>query len=364
MATRKVQQRQSYGGALLALETDPRLVAMPTGGTTGQVLAKSSGTDYDTGWITASSGGGGLTPTASKTANYTAASGQLVLCNANGGAFTVTLPASPSAGVTVGAKKTDVSGNAITVVGSGGTTIDGDATCVITSPEAAATFVFDGTNWQIQNTAIVSAGTDSLQTLWTPAYTNGNWHDRRTPTGSNITLTSVSSGTAGSAPIAISSVSYVPMFAHRALVIDTVAIITGSSTPTGGATIRIGLYTNSATNAPGTRIYDFGTVSPTANSTVYTLAASGTIPKGWSWWALSCNSTNSSSIYTVANTATIAPQSGLSSLTQASAVATQTSYMFYEAGTGAALVATATPLSMTFTTGLVASANVWYRVVG
>ena len=33
---------------------------VPTGGTTGQVLAKSSSTDYATEWVDASSGGGGV----------------------------------------------------------------------------------------------------------------------------------------------------------------------------------------------------------------------------------------------------------------------------------------------------------------
>ena len=33
-------------------------VGIPTGGTTGQVLSKASGTDYDTEWITPASGGG------------------------------------------------------------------------------------------------------------------------------------------------------------------------------------------------------------------------------------------------------------------------------------------------------------------
>jgi hypothetical protein len=33
---------------------------VPTGGTTGQILAKSSGTDFDTAWIDAAAGGGGL----------------------------------------------------------------------------------------------------------------------------------------------------------------------------------------------------------------------------------------------------------------------------------------------------------------
>jgi hypothetical protein len=56
MATRQAQSRQSYGGSQLALENNPHLLAVPAGGTTGQVLAKTSGTDYATGWVTASGG--------------------------------------------------------------------------------------------------------------------------------------------------------------------------------------------------------------------------------------------------------------------------------------------------------------------
>lgn len=44
----------------------------------------------------------GLTGTATKTANYTAAVGDLVRCSTSGGAFTVTMPASPAAGDVVG----------------------------------------------------------------------------------------------------------------------------------------------------------------------------------------------------------------------------------------------------------------------
>ncbi len=33
---------------------------VPAGGTTNQVLAKSSGTDYDTGWVDQTGGGSGI----------------------------------------------------------------------------------------------------------------------------------------------------------------------------------------------------------------------------------------------------------------------------------------------------------------
>ena len=35
----------------------PAGVGVPTGGTSGQVLAKNSGTNYDTGWVNSSGGG-------------------------------------------------------------------------------------------------------------------------------------------------------------------------------------------------------------------------------------------------------------------------------------------------------------------
>lgn len=38
-------------------------VGVPAGGSAGQVLAKQSGTDYDTAWVTAQGGGGSISPT-------------------------------------------------------------------------------------------------------------------------------------------------------------------------------------------------------------------------------------------------------------------------------------------------------------
>lgn len=55
----------------------PIAAAVPTGGTTGQILAKASGTDHDTSWIDAPSGGGGggsLTTATSKMTSDTSIS--------------------------------------------------------------------------------------------------------------------------------------------------------------------------------------------------------------------------------------------------------------------------------------------------
>jgi len=63
-----------------------------------------------------------LTPTAIKTTTYTAVDGDLVNCNATGGAFTVTLPtAAPD--MVIAIRKGDTSANAITVARAGTDTI-------------------------------------------------------------------------------------------------------------------------------------------------------------------------------------------------------------------------------------------------
>ncbi|NWG46262.1 MAG: hypothetical protein HXY25_06910 [Alphaproteobacteria bacterium] len=53
----------------------PIAAALPAGGSTGQVLAKTSGTDYAVGWTDAGAGGGDTYSTSVKTADYEIASG-------------------------------------------------------------------------------------------------------------------------------------------------------------------------------------------------------------------------------------------------------------------------------------------------
>jgi hypothetical protein len=90
-----------------------------------------------------------------KTGNYTAAVGDFVIGDATGGGFTVTLP-DANTGELVAVKKADASANAITVVGQGGDTIDGDADATIIEKNAGAIFIRDGSNWLIA--AITSYG--------------------------------------------------------------------------------------------------------------------------------------------------------------------------------------------------------------
>lgn len=74
----------------------------------------------------------------------------LTLVNATGGAVTVTLPAAAiSTGRMMIVKKTDASGNAVTIDGSGAETIDGAATKSLPTQYSALTMVCDGTGWHI-----------------------------------------------------------------------------------------------------------------------------------------------------------------------------------------------------------------------
>lgn len=97
---------------------------------------------------------------ASKTADFTVwtddATGSpkhVYLCDATSGAITVTLPAvadaDPTAGRVVTVKKTDASGNAVTLDADGSETIDGATTKALSSQYDSVTIVSDGTSWHI-----------------------------------------------------------------------------------------------------------------------------------------------------------------------------------------------------------------------
>lgn len=78
--------------------------------------------------LSATGGGGGLSPTAVKTANYTAAANDLVRVNSESGAFTVTLPASPADGAQIGILDITSSCDTYAVlVSPNGKTIEGDS---------------------------------------------------------------------------------------------------------------------------------------------------------------------------------------------------------------------------------------------
>lgn len=87
----------------------------------------------------------GLTSIALKTANWTAIASQLVLADANGGGFTVTLPATPATGTLVGVKKVDGTGNTVAIAAQGGDTLDGPSGLFLFGEMTL--WLFDGSAW-------------------------------------------------------------------------------------------------------------------------------------------------------------------------------------------------------------------------
>ncbi len=69
--------------------------------------------------------------------------------SASGAARTITLPAVTCVGLTVMVKKTDSSGNAVTVARAGSATIDGATSVSLATQYKSVSLVSDGTNWQI-----------------------------------------------------------------------------------------------------------------------------------------------------------------------------------------------------------------------
>lgn len=123
-------------------------------------------------------------PFAPKTANYTAAPSEAVLTDTTGGAFTVTLPASPITGsvVVVLDAGGDWGTNNLTI-GRNGSTISGvaeDLTCDISG--ASVQLVYDGTTWSVY-AQIGGNGGDVVTLDGTQTLTN------KTISGASNTLT-------------------------------------------------------------------------------------------------------------------------------------------------------------------------------
>lgn len=85
-----------------------------------------------------------------ETAAYTATGTDfLVLANAAGGAFTVTLPpAADYKGKILAVKRTSASNN-VTIDGNASETIDGSATVTLSSQYAGRLLISDGSNWSV-----------------------------------------------------------------------------------------------------------------------------------------------------------------------------------------------------------------------
>jgi hypothetical protein len=126
-------------------------------GSNGQVLTADSGETSGVKWAAA-----GLVRTfATKTGNYTATgSDDVILCDAAGGTFVISLPAAASsAGLQLTIKKTDASFNLVSIDANSSETIDGFLTRNLATPNELLVIACDGTGWNILERHIPSEWT-------------------------------------------------------------------------------------------------------------------------------------------------------------------------------------------------------------
>ena len=156
----------------------------PANGGTGITAAGTSGnvlTSTGSAWASTAPAAAGVVYVA-KTANYTTSNLEGVLADTSAGAFTVTLPATPTLGdQVVIADSGDTFGTNNLTVGRNGQTIDGTAAdLVLNINSVSVQFVFDGTTWQVyaqiggnSGTVVTEAGTQTLtnKTLTSPILT-------------------------------------------------------------------------------------------------------------------------------------------------------------------------------------------------
>ena len=84
------------------------------------------------------------------TSNYTAVPGDVIMANAAGGPFTITIPPSVSSVAPIFIKKVDATGNIVSVTATGGDLIDGLATQQLNVQYQAMEIFPDGvTNWYV-----------------------------------------------------------------------------------------------------------------------------------------------------------------------------------------------------------------------
>jgi len=87
---------------------------------------------------------------AKKTANYTMVNGDRILADTSGGAFTLTLKASPATGDTHTVKSGGSAATNNITIGRNSQTIMGlSEDMIISTPNLEVTFIFDGTTWRI-----------------------------------------------------------------------------------------------------------------------------------------------------------------------------------------------------------------------
>ena len=209
-------------------------------GTNGNVL-----TSNGTTWTSAAVPAGGLTYIV-KTANYTAQDKEGVLANTTGGAFTVTLPATPATGAqVVVADAGGVWGTNNLTVGRNGSTISNvaqDLVCDISG--VSVQLVYDGTTWEVYAQIGGNGGTAAVtnaSNIFTAAQTFRAANAIRSEAASTQDAIVVAGRAGGSSSYAV-TLTPATLSSNTTLtlpnVTDTVATIGAAQTFTGANTFR------------------------------------------------------------------------------------------------------------------------------
>ena len=109
---------------------------------------------------TGGGGGGSISPWLLKTANYTAVTLDRIVADTSGGAFTITLPASPTTGMSV--EITDGSNwatNNLTVARNGSTIEAGTDDVLLNIQGITVEFIYSGSTWQV----VATLGAQGIQ---------------------------------------------------------------------------------------------------------------------------------------------------------------------------------------------------------
>jgi hypothetical protein len=210
-------------------------------GSTGQVLTVVSGLPA---WQSAAAA---LTPTPTKTGAYTAAGGDLVICDAGGGTFTVTLPSAASV-LLVAVKKQDASGNAVTVSRAGSDTIygltsGGQTTFNVTGEGDTYWLVSDGSaSWHVVDYFLSPSYCDvyatTSQTFGNGTATGVNMDSENSdPDGLHSTSTNTSRVTIKKPGLYLITgfMTFKPGAGYREVDIQKNGVVSGSTLVAGGA---------------------------------------------------------------------------------------------------------------------------------